>query len=583
VAGLAAVYAQALGHQFLLNWDDLGYVVENEAAHGLSWAHLAAAFTRPFVGNYAPVHVISYMLDHELWGLRPAGYVAVNVVLHAACAAALFSLVRRLAGRADVALLAAALFAFHPVQVEAVAWISQRKTLLAALFTLAAFHFHLDHQDGRRPRWSYALSLLAFGLALLAKPVAVVFPVALGVHARCAGRRLRLAGLLPFGACAVAAVLGGIATQPVVAANTRLLYLGADGTATALTMGPVLLRYLGLLAWPARLSAVYDVPIRARPDPAAVAALAAVLALVAVGAWLWRRRRQAFFPYALFFLGLLPVCQVVPLVTTMNDRYLYFPLLGAAPLAAAALLGQAGGAVRWRWLRPALAAGLVLGLGWTSAVRVGAWRDDLTLWSDAASRAPRSAMAWFSLGRSLEDAGRGDESLLAYASALAVDAEYRPAVENMGGLAGLHRARELLAARAAGDAPSFEDLARLGAVALLLRDAVGSRAAFERALAARPGALTALHGLGRAWLAAGALEQAREVLAAASSGPGSALVEVDRARVEALADRRPEALQHLRLALRLGYKDRFLLLRDPVLSAAAGGALAPLLDQYLRR
>jgi hypothetical protein len=108
--------------------------------------------------------------------------------------------------------------------------------------------------------------------------------------------------------------------------------------------------------------------------------------------------------------------------------------------------------------------------------------------------------------------------------------------------------------------------------------------AFEGAVALRPGSVTALHGLGRALLAAGALEPARAALAEASRGPGSALVEVDRARVEALAGRGPAALAHLELALRLGYHDRATILQDPWLAAAVPpGALPALLDRLLRR
>jgi hypothetical protein len=137
---------------------------------GVSLNHLRAAFTQYFVGNYAPLQILSYMLDHALWGLHPAGFLLTNLLCHLVAGILFYLLVRRIDGRGSVALLAALFFLIHPVQVESVAWISQRKNLLAMVFSLAAWHGYLGFREsgaGAGRWWRYAGSLLAFLLACL--------------------------------------------------------------------------------------------------------------------------------------------------------------------------------------------------------------------------------------------------------------------------------------------------------------------------------------------------------------------------------------------------------------------------------
>ncbi|HEY6838921.1 MAG TPA: hypothetical protein VI389_09280, partial [Geobacteraceae bacterium] len=131
-----AVFGRTLGHDFLTNWDDHTYVTHNETIRGITSGHLKAAFTSLYVGNYAPVQIISYMLDYTLWGLRPAGFHGTNLILHALNGLLVYLFVFRISGRRAWAFPAAVLFLVHPAQVESVAWISQRKNLLAMLFFL---------------------------------------------------------------------------------------------------------------------------------------------------------------------------------------------------------------------------------------------------------------------------------------------------------------------------------------------------------------------------------------------------------------------------------------------------------------
>lgn len=413
--GLAVVaFSGVPSHHFLVNWDDQVYVTGNPAIRGFSWAHLKLAFTHYYVGNYAPVQIVSYMLDYALWGLRPAGFLLANISYHFLCALLLYLLLVRQGIWRWGAALGAALFLVHPVQMESVAWVSQRKNLLAMVFFLVSFHAWLSYRDRTGAtawRW-YALSIAAFILALLSKSVVVIFPPMLLMHDLLvppARRRLRdHADKIPFLVVALAVGVLAIVTQVPQYGGGRVHYPD-NLLAIPLTMLPVLVRYVRIVLWPdpAGLSIMYFPPHRGSVDPAVLGALGVAAVLLLLGLFLYRRSRPALFWYALFFLGLAPVSQIVPLVTLMNDRYLYFPMLGVAGLVA-----MGADAVRMR-LRSspakggaaATAAAVVVLLAVLCQTRGRVWQNTITLFGDAAAKAPTESAPWSRLAEGYVAAG----------------------------------------------------------------------------------------------------------------------------------------------------------------------------------
>lgn len=417
-----AVYGRILGHDFVNEWDDYTYLVGNRAVHGLTPDNILLAFSRNFFANYAPLHLVSYMLDYELWGLRPAGYLASNMLLHAANGLLFFMLLSGLTTSRAAAWAGALVFVLHPVQVESVAWISQRKNLLAMFFFLSAllcYHRYRNSYDASRRRFHYTASLVLFGCALLSKSVAVVFPAVLIMYEYCLepgkpkrGLAIRLA---PYVAVAAVFALLALWTQSAGQGGGRVPWWGGSPYATFCTMLPVLMRYLGLLFWPAALSVAYEPPIMSGMNATVVASGLGVLVLLGIGCWLFTRSRRLFFWYALFFLGLLPVSQIVPITTLMNDRYLYFPMLGAAALAGIAI-GRAveAGAGRMTTAIVAIFLAICLAWGYASYSRTAVWQNDITLWSDTVQKSPGLPGAWYGLGHSYQLRGRLDEAAGAY-------------------------------------------------------------------------------------------------------------------------------------------------------------------------
>lgn len=416
-----AAYGEVLTHQFLVNWDDTVYITQNQAIRGFSLQNLKQAFSTYFVGNYAPLQIVSYMLDFTLWGGNPFGYLLANILYHCLSGILLYGLLLRHGFSRWGAFFGTAVFLVHPVQVESVAWLSQRKNLLAMLLYLAAFHSYLNCRElrDRQFLW-YGFSLVLFVMALLAKSVAVILPLTLILYDLLeppVRRHLRMhLDKIPYFAAAAVTGIVALVSQSEEHGGGRIDYPPNPFVTIPLTMLPVLARYLGLLLWPlpSRLSVIYFPPMRSAIDAEVVAAFVLAVVLLAVGGYLYRTAKPGFFWYILFFVGLLPVSQIFPLITLMNDRYLYFPMIGVAGLVAFAgdKLWQRAGEIRLKRALAGTAFGLVLALSLLSHIRGKVWRNSVALFSDLVAKYPDQSASWSRLAEGY--IATGDISLAQY-------------------------------------------------------------------------------------------------------------------------------------------------------------------------
>ena len=558
------VYCQALSHEFLTNWDDSRYILQNEAIKGITPAHLKQIFTSFYVGNYAPLHLFSYMLDYSLWGLDPRGFIAGNILLHGGNSLLLYALLRTCAFGPLPALAGALVFAVHPVQVESVAWISQRKNLLAMFFSLATLLCHVQGERGEgRSRLYRGLSLLAFVLALLAKSVAVTLPLALVVYDRIRGRSFgkALRGTLPYLAAALLVGALAIISQSPQEGGGRVPYHGGSAWATALTMVPVLVRYVRLVVWPSSLSALYDPPVKSGIDGEVLLALAVIALLVVASRQLVRRRPEDGFWLALIVTGLLPVCQIVPIITLMNDRYLYFPMIGiaglSARLAATTLTGRSLRSAAVAVVPWCAAIALLAGVAW---YRVPVWQNSLTLWNDAVVKAPGSYMAWYGLGEAYHTDGSLNEARTAYLRALALKPFNGEVINNLGVLAldtgEPETARRFLLPLLQQDPRNFSALLNLAGSYVLEGNYGEAAAYYSRARELNPADPKPLAGLGGVCLLTGEVARSRDYFARAEqAGLGPDALAFHKAGIMSAAGHRTEAITYLQEAVRLGYRD----------------------------
>jgi tetratricopeptide (TPR) repeat protein len=526
VVAVLATYA-SVGAFGWVRYDDPDYVRDNPVVgqgltvSGFTWAFGARA------SNWHPLTWLAHMLDVELFGLDPGAHHWSSVALHALASVLCFLALRALTRHTWRAAAVAALFALHPLRVESVAWISERKDVLSgcAFFALLLAYVHYVRAPSAA-RYALLLALLALGL--LAKPMLVSAPLVLllldlwplarraqGVS----GVRLVLEKLPLVALAATSAVLtvwaqrvgGSLGTLEAVPLEARL------------ANAPLaLVRYLAHFVWPAELAYFYPhrafVAAEATPWTVAVwGALALVLALTALAAALARRRPFVPLGWAWFLVMLLPVLGLVQVgEQALADRYAYLPVVGLQLVVVYALAELA--ARRPALLRPLVAAGVLalLALGLASARQAHTWRNSEALFRRALAVTERNYPAWNGLANELLDQGRLDEARTAYEAALAIRPSYGPALYGLGLLE--QRRGDLEAAlaryRAATEAmPGYAPAhLNLGGLLASRGEVVEAAEAFERVLALVPGQPDAHLNLAQLLLFHGRAKEAAEHL-----------------------------------------------------------------------
>ncbi len=422
-----ALYWQALRNNFLIYWDDNGYVTKNIVVQRISWGNISTAFTSFYVGNYAPVQIISYMFDFLIWGMRPAGFIFTNILIHVVNGFLFYYLLTKLSWQRLTACAAALIFLVNPVQVESVVWISQRKNVLSMLFFLLSFIWYIMYskKSGKWQGLLYLSSIIAFILSLLAKSASIILPFVLVsfdlfVVPRYERKDLKklLINKIPF---IVVAFLFGLITIKSQSMNTGgglTSYINGSPLDTMFTMLPILIQYLKLVIWPIDLSAVYAPVIKTGIDFEVALAALELSIIIAIGIFLYHRRSELLFWIVLFFLSLLPVSQIVPIVTLMNDRYLYFPMLGVAAFIVSITVFAINNADKYKnFIGTAVSITFLLLLGHYLIVtyeRIPVWKDENALWEDAVRKVPNSPKAHFNYAHILAYQGRDDEAEIQY-------------------------------------------------------------------------------------------------------------------------------------------------------------------------
>ncbi|HEY2924610.1 MAG TPA: tetratricopeptide repeat protein [Candidatus Eisenbacteria bacterium] len=416
-------YIPSLSNGFI-NWDDNFYVTENPL---MARPTLGALLTTNLGGNYHPLTMASLVLNYKLSGLNAASYHWLNLLLHLANVALVFFFVRALSGgRLWTTAATALFFGIHPTHVESVAWISERKDVLYALFYLIALLTYLRYLEKRRILWLLA-TLLAFVLSAASKPAAVVLPLSLlaidyfrrrPFSARVVWEKV------PFFAISMAVGLLTFKAQQSVGAVADAKLWDPFQRVLFASFGTVM--YLVKLFLPFHLSAVYPLPSTgaARFGSEYYAAPVILAVLLPTIAFLCRRVRPVLFGLAFFFINIVLVLQLVTVgAALMADRYTYVPYIGLF-FALAWWLDEPSARVPFP-VKP-LIAGIFLVLLPISIVqtwnRCRVWRDPLTFWNDTIQKYPRQIVeAYYNRGNYYGRTGRPQEALADYKQALALN------------------------------------------------------------------------------------------------------------------------------------------------------------------
>ncbi len=426
IAAVFAAYANGLGNAF--QYDDRHSIVENPHLRSLGqapafFAHPEAYSRDPDKAMYRPLVLVSLALNYAWSGHAPWSYHVVNLVLHGLCAVLVWALLRTSAPPARAVFWAAA-FALCPLATEPVNYVSSRSELLAAAGVLASVWLW----RGTRA-WAAPASALAFAGALLGKESAIVLPLLLWLDDAARGgwdrRRLRRGwghAVVAVAYVLVQAGVTGFLTRAVVTAPVRPL------AAQWATQAKALVYYLRLLLAPVAQSVDHPFTVASEPQAAVIAAGGTVLSL----AWLaWRARRAwpgAWSGLLWTGIALAPTC-LVPLNVLVNEHRLYLPLVGLIT-ALATVTGTVDAKVVNRHLRWAGWAGLVL-FGVLTVARNQVWRDEASLWRDAARRGPGLVRPLVYLGNDARARGQAVAAVGFYRQALALEPDNAVVAANL--------------------------------------------------------------------------------------------------------------------------------------------------------
>jgi protein O-mannosyl-transferase len=568
VLAVAAAYAPVARYGFV-NFDDPEYVIDNQhVRHGLTSAGIAWAFSAFYSANWHPLTWLSLMLDCQLFGLDPRAMHVTSVLLHAAAVLLLFLALHRMTGAPWASAVVAGLFALHPLRVESVAWISERKDVLSTclwMATLLAYAYYAE-----RPTWRrYAVVVLAFAAGLLAKPMVVTLPFALLLLDLWP---LRRASWTTGSAQAWASLaLEKIPLLALAAAVSLVVYRAQleGGAVTSFAALPLTARignallsyasYVGLTFWPVGLAVFY--PAR-EVIPSGRVALAALALAGMTFLSLWRVRREPWLLVGwLWYLGtLVPVIGIIRAGDqAMADRFTYIPQVGLLLAIVWSFRAHVTGE-RWRLALPAAAAFALAACVVTTRQQLWHWRDSQALFGHALAVTENNALAHTNYGFALLEHGRADEAMTHFRRAVALKPLYAKARLNLGyGLGTLGRSEEAIAEyREAvrldpGYAPAHYDLGLELAEAGRFADAIPE---YREALRLDPTHAKAHTNLGLALAHQGQLDEAlSHYEAAAALEPELPAVHNNMAVVLERMGRNDDALAHYRRGVELGPGD----------------------------
>jgi Flp pilus assembly protein TadD len=441
VIGTMILYWQTASHDFV-NYDDDKYVVRNpQVQAGLTKESFLWAFTTGHASNWHPLTWLSHMLDVQLFGLNPKGHHLVNVFFHVLNTVLLFLVLNRLTNAVWRSGFIAALFAFHPLHVESVAWIAERKDVLSTFFWMLTLWAYLLYVE-KRGLGRYLIVFLLLALGLMAKPMLVTLPFVLLLLDYWPLKRMR------FGkAAATETKKPSRALEPKmqrtdffsllleklplflpVAASSVVTYLVQKRWESLPFMDRVsnaivsYVKYLSMMIWPSDLAVLYLHPVGQIPLWKVIGAAVILVGISYLLIYVARRWRFLAVGW-LWYLGtLVPVIGIVQVGSqAMADRYTYVPLIGLFIVVA---WGVPELLSKWRHRRIALSAAGVLVLllcGTLTWSQIRHWKDSVTLWEHATQVTENNWVAHTNLGAVLSDQGRIDEAVAHYQEVIRID------------------------------------------------------------------------------------------------------------------------------------------------------------------
>ncbi|MHC4258833.1 MAG: tetratricopeptide repeat protein [Planctomycetota bacterium] len=543
VLSTALVFWQVRDFDFV-NYDDNEYVYQNQhVLNGLTYDGVIWAFTNCDIGYWQPLTWLSLMFDCQLFGPNPGRIHLVSVLLHVANTLLLFAVLRKMTGSLWPSAFVAAAFALHPMHVESVAWIAERKDVLSTFFLLLTMLAYTGYTKGASV-YRYMAGLAAFALGLMAKPMLVTLPFLLLLLDYWPLNRFGVREPLKISGKSTDAAHRGASVQQIMIEKIPFFVLSAvscvitfltqkaGGVIVDIKSIPLMERvgnalfsyaaYMGKMLWPRNLAVFY--PFTAvRGIPFRQFVLCALL-LVGVSCVVLRfgRSRKYLLVGWFWFVGtLIPVIGLVRFTgSSYADRFTYIPYIGLFIMIA---WGVAGFVSRWAYRKVVLGVSMVIVLtvmGIRAHRQVGFWNNSVMLFSHALEVSPYNCLAWYNLGTAYDDLGRHREAIEAYEQAIRIKPDHVDAFYNLGNAcSNLGRYQEAIEAfeQAIRIKPDFAHAhSNLGTAYGNLGRYKEAIEALEQAIRIKPDHVDAFYNLGNVYGNLGRFQAAIEAFAQAT-------------------------------------------------------------------
>ncbi len=526
---VAVSYANTLGNGFI--WDDEFLIRDNQYIK--SFSHIKSIFTSYLAsssGNvsnfYRPLQDLSYMIDYFLWGYEPFGFHLTNLLLHAGCAVLVYILLSRILGDRRPAFIGAALFGVHPINTEAVSYVAGRADPLFLLFFLLSFLLFLKAVDGlksakKKGNNVLLFSVLSYAAAILSKEIAVILPLFLFLYQKTFVkdsdlqpklRRFYIPYICVFAAYAFLrkTILDFSAIAPSNILARFDIYQRLITTFKAFAV------YLRLLVLPSGLHMERTVEVsRSFMEPAA---FGAVILIAAIFFYIWKshsRSKKIFFFSLWFFLGLVPVSNIVPINSFIAEHWLYLPAIGVFAVAGIGLsmltdIKRDGPMLK---IVSVLISAILIGpYSYLTIQRNKDWKDEATFFKSTLKYQPENSRLHLNFGNTYSEMGMHREAIKEYKKAIELRPNFAIAYGNIGSVyidLGRYDAAIEYIEKALAIKPNYPDaLYNLGII-YEDRDMNRTEGYFKRALEFRPDYLKCHTGLGLIYLKQGRIEEAK--------------------------------------------------------------------------
>ncbi len=443
---IAIVYTKSLNNQFINTWDDHGYVSENpdiRTLHGDSVDYtLKKTFSSYVLGNYHPITMLSYCIEYSKYGNNPKPYHVTNLVIHILNTLLVFFFIWLLTGQQWVAFITALLFGIHPMHVESVSWISERKDVLYTFFSLSALCTYIFYlKEERRKRLFYMLTVLLFILALLSKAMAVSIAIVFFAIDYFLGRKINLKVILekvPFLVMSLIFGIVAIDAQHSAKALEGIVNYGFGDRILFSCYG--LMTYLWKLIIPIKMSSFYSYPIKGENGFYPIAFSIAPFILLILGFLVFKSLKygkDVLFGFGFFLITIALVLQILPVGDAIiSERFTYIPYIGIFFILA-------------RWINniienkyekskslkiPAVIALVIFSIvcSYLTIERSMVWHDNISLWGDVIKKNDKTSKAFNNRGLSYFENKQYDKALSDFNRTIQLNDDYTDAHYNRG-------------------------------------------------------------------------------------------------------------------------------------------------------